>query len=106
MSRRSIDKATHKSLVERFGEPLVGSQSLVETCCQCGMMQVDEEAGCPNGHMDEDMNAVEAPAQAFEESDELDQVTPPGGERVVKALKKQKGVRNPWAVAWALHNKK
>ncbi len=37
--------------------------------------------------------------------DEVDEVAPPGGEKVVKALKKQKGVDNPFAVAWAMKNK-
>lgn len=37
--------------------------------------------------------------------DDVDEVAPPGGEKVVKALKKQKGVKNPWAVAWSLKNK-
>jgi hypothetical protein len=31
--------------------------------------------------------------------------SPPGMEHVVKALKKKKGV-NPYAVAWAMYNKK
>lgn len=35
----------------------------------------------------------------------LDEVTPPGKEKVVKALKKQKGVKNPYAVAWSQYNK-
>jgi hypothetical protein len=35
----------------------------------------------------------------------LTQKAPPGGERVVKALKRQKGVKNPWAVAWKMHNR-
>lgn len=38
--------------------------------------------------------------------DELDQVAPPGDEKLVKKLKKQPGVKNPWALAWSIHNKK
>lgn len=34
----------------------------------------------------------------------LNEVTPPGKEKMVKGLKKVKGV-NPWAVAWADYNK-
>lgn len=37
--------------------------------------------------------------------DELDEKTPPGGEKVVKALKKDKKVKNPWAVAWSMKDK-
>jgi len=33
------------------------------------------------------------------------EVTPPGGEKMVKALKKKKQVDNPWAVAWAAKKK-
>ena len=33
------------------------------------------------------------------------EVTPPGYEDVVQALKKQPGVENPWAVAWAMKNR-
>ena len=42
---------------------------------------------------------------SMSEDEELDEVTPPGKEKVVKALKKQKGVDNPWAVAWSQYNK-
>lgn len=37
--------------------------------------------------------------------DVIDEVTPPGKEKVVRALKKKKGVKNPWAVAWAQYDK-
>jgi hypothetical protein len=42
-----------------------------------------------------------------EEYDEyaLDEVAPPGGEDVVRALKHNKSVKNPYAVAWSMHNK-
>jgi hypothetical protein len=36
---------------------------------------------------------------------ETDEVAPPGGEKLVKALKKDKKVKNPWAVAWSKYNK-
>jgi hypothetical protein len=36
---------------------------------------------------------------------EQDEVAPPGGEKLVKALKKQPGVKNPWATAWSKYNK-
>jgi len=34
-----------------------------------------------------------------------EEVTPPGGEDVVRALKDQPGVENPWAVAWSMKGK-
>lgn len=39
------------------------------------------------------------------EDDDLDEVAPPDDEKIVKALKKQKGVKNPWAVAWKMHDR-
>jgi len=46
-----------------------------------------------------------AKVMAKEEVDhQIDEVSPPGREKQVKALKKT-GVRNPWAVAWASYNK-
>jgi len=44
--------------------------------------------------MDEDMDLAD-----------LDEKAPPGREKQVKALKKKKGVDNPFAVAWASYNK-
>ena len=44
--------------------------------------------------MDEDMDLAD-----------LDEKAPPGREKQVKALKKAKGVDNPFAVAWASYNK-
>ena len=40
-----------------------------------------------------------------ESDDELDEKAPPGREKQVRALKKKKGVKNPFAVAWASYNK-
>lgn len=93
-------------LLERFGEPIGDNQGVPtsdakkdmgnrgfggpvdEACCdQCGMMpmEMDGEHSC--------------------QENDLDEKAPPGGEKVVKALKKQKGVDNPFAVAWAMKNK-
>jgi hypothetical protein len=36
----------------------------------------------------------------------LNQVAPPGMEDVVKRLKQDKNVKNPWATAWSIYNKK
>ena len=41
----------------------------------------------------------------LESDNALDQKAPPGGEKVVRALKKKKGVKNPWATAWSMKNK-
>lgn len=36
---------------------------------------------------------------------DIEEVAPPGKEKMVKALKKKGDVDNPWAVAWSKHNK-
>ena len=40
-----------------------------------------------------------------EEVEQIDEVSPPGREKQVKALKKVPGIDNPWAVAWASYRK-
>lgn len=40
-----------------------------------------------------------------EEVTAIREKTPPGFEKVVKTLKKKKGVENPWAVAWSMKDK-
>lgn len=42
----------------------------------------------------------------LDEVDELEEVAPPGMEKMVKGLKKSKTVDNPWAVAWARYGEK
>jgi hypothetical protein len=44
-------------------------------------------------------------ARQIQGEPEINEVTPPGGEDVVRALKKKSGVDNPWAVAWSMKNK-
>lgn len=55
----------------------------------------------------DDMDSDDMDDMDDEEYDEyaLDEVAPPGGEDVVRALKHSKGVKNPYAVAWSMHNK-
>lgn len=36
----------------------------------------------------------------------VDGVAPPGMERLVKRLKRYRGIDNPWALAWWIHNNK
>jgi hypothetical protein len=61
----------------------------VEPCAECGMLPV-EGVGCECVHMQEYG---------------VDEVAPPGKEKMVKALKKDPDIDNPWAVAWSVHNK-
>lgn len=61
-------------------------------CPNCGMMQpaVDETVTCECG---------------MDEGKKLQEVTPKGYEKIVKGLKKNPDVDNPWAVAWSMKNK-
>lgn len=43
--------------------------------------------------------------EQLNDADEMAEVAPPGFEKVVKGLKKNKDVDNPWAVAWSMKNK-
>lgn len=114
-------EAICRMLLERFGEPIVGDRQGVptsskkkdmgnrgfgakleeEACCeQCGMMPMEAD-GSPG----DCCQATAVEGDGYMDEQELDEKTPPGGEKVVKALKKQKGVKNPWAVAWSMKNK-
>lgn len=91
----------YRMLLERFGEPIGNAPATAgvpderedaEAPCydQYGMMQTE---------LDDESN------NCCQDEQELDEKTPPGGEKVVKALKKDKRVKNPWAVAWSMKNK-
>lgn len=65
-----------------------GMSEGTEPCSECGMYEVEGTCGCT--HMGEG---------------DLEEVTPPGHEKMVRGLKKNPDIDNPWAVAWA-HQKK
>lgn len=67
----------------------LGLNEAIEPCDECGMYEVDGSCECK--HMDE--------------GDELGEVAPKGYEKIVKALKKEPSVDNPWAVAWSMRKK-
>ncbi len=96
-----INEAVFNMLIERFGEPIGDAPSTVgvpderndheKPCCdKCGKMppELNSSCGC---------NVLE---------NDLVQKAPPGGEKMVKALKKNKKIKNPWAIAWSVYNKK
>ena len=76
------------------------------TCPDCrikhpeGLLH-DEEA---NQHAEPPIGEPLGDANALDEED-LDQVAPKGWEGTVKAMKKHKGIKNPWALAWSMKNK-
>ena len=84
-------------------------------CCdQCGMMPAMEEAETSGRHPGHATGCTCPDCSRPESEDlllqgpetELDEKTPPGREKQVKALKKNKDIDNPWAVAWSSYNKK
>jgi hypothetical protein len=86
-----------------------GMMELDEDCCsKCGMMDQGEAGGRHLGHAAgctcPDCARPEY-TDRLGEDDELDQKAPPGREKQVKALKKDKDIDNPWAVAWASYNR-
>ena len=121
-------------LTERFGEPIgdapgdhVGvadERNESDVCCdQCGMMPTlegDHECSMAEAEKSKKRPVCHCGGERFNKTadgtlkckdcgremmPDLDEATPPGGEKVVKALKKQPGVKNPWAVAWSMKNK-
>jgi len=86
---------------ERFGREATA-------CAHCGAMLDDPGDVCPECGRLQDLEDVDENEEMMHEIDidELDQATPPGEEKLVKKLKKQPGVDNPWALAWSIHNKK
>ena len=48
---------------------------------------------------------MDAPVDRSHDDEEVDEVSPPGYEKMVKALKKDPEVENPWAVAWSAKKK-
>jgi len=90
----------------------------VEICPECGMMMVGGECGCgceeeqtyllDKSSTDEAKTCDECGMMEVEGScgcSHLEEVAPEGGEHVVRALKKNPEIDNPWAVAWSMKNK-
>jgi hypothetical protein len=116
------------------GEPLVGvrDERMVEPCPHCGMLSVNGTCGCEHEHdvcekcgmMPQNVESTcecglmegsstcsqcgmsEATCECGMNENDMEEVAPPGHEKMVKGLKKADAVENPWAVAWAHYNKK
>ena len=86
------------SMMEIGGTCECGMNEMDEVCSECGMNEVECECSMNQDgstHMDEgqDMKA------------DMEEVAPPGYEKVVKSLKKDTSVDNPWALAWWMKDK-
>jgi hypothetical protein len=81
-----------------------------DTCSQCGRMdqamphqRMAEDEG-PHHHPGHASNCTCPDCSRFDDRS-INEKTPPGREKQVKALKKKKNVKNPWAVSWASYDK-
>jgi ribosomal protein L37E len=103
----SMDEAVEKMMdCPRCGHTLYPDRN--PKCSQCGYtvkkkQHESEGGGRHPGHA----SSCTCPdcSRPKEMPTELDEKAPPGREKQVKALKKQKGVKNPFATAWASYNK-
>jgi hypothetical protein len=115
------------------GEYLDGVRNEVATCPDCGMMPINGKCGCsaPAGSVCPScgmmpingqcnckkhdscscggggmLSQVTGPCECGMNEAGIEEVAPPGHEKMVMGLKKAKGIKNPWAVAWSHYNKK
>ncbi len=89
-------EAICEMLTERFGEPIGDNQAAPTSTRKKDMGN--------RGFGSDNLGECDTMPMEIDES-ELDEVSPPGKEKMVKALKKQPDVKNPWAVAWSSYNK-
>lgn len=94
-----LEKRIYEMLLEKFGSPLVDDPESVDYCPDCGYSHEAEKELADAAHK------KMGNKKDNDEIDELDESTPKGFEKVVKALKKQPGVNDAWAVANAMKNK-
>lgn len=80
-SGRAVNQGSLETFMKRSQSGLINSLKFES---------VQEEIGLPSDHPDHV---------------ELDEVSPPGFEGTVKAMKKYKDIDNPWALAWYMKNK-
>lgn len=73
---------------EAMGTTIIGRQSMVTSADD----DKDDKVDLHNGKGKEQLN----------DADEMSEVSPPGYEKIVKGIKKNKDVDNPWAVAWSM----
>jgi len=99
MLNEAVLQRIYERLLERFGEPISDDPPTVgikDERCLTDDDYAEQPEHHPWGAVDEDDELDE---------DDLDEVTPPGYEKIVKGLKRSKSVKNPWAVAWSMKNK-
>ena len=76
---------------ERFGQKIGQQPALVG---------VGDERDIAEGDLEESKPGLDKI-----DEDDIEEVSPPGREDQVMALKNVPGIDNPWAVAWSQHNR-
>jgi hypothetical protein len=73
-----------------------------EDCNECGSSDVEEGI---NHLTDGNVTEYDEECEGCDEK-EIEEVSPPGWEGTVKAMKKHPEIDNPWALSWYMKNKK
>ena len=105
MGNRGFGAEFESDVCEHCGHMQTRLTEDVGCCEQCGMMGMGESEG--GGRHPGHASSCTCPdcSRPERQDDDLDEKAPPGREKQVKALKKDKSIDNPWAVAWASYNK-
>jgi len=118
MTKQDLERLVMECLHEYFVDAPPKSNSVKENTMKKSELkalvnevvrQCVKEAG-PQYKIQGKKSQVEQPgkvnrARQIQSEPEINEVAPPGGEDVVKALKKKSSVDNPWAVAWSMKKK-
>lgn len=91
-AKRRKNEQLDRIVVEKFGDPI-------------GKITDSDNEGVPSSTIKKDMGNRGFGTNR-DEREQVKEEAPPGMEKTVKALKKSKKVKNPWAVAWSIYNKK
>lgn len=77
-------------------------------CPHCGMLPIDGKCGCQPKEMSSSgcgCGGMNQGGCVCEAKKKIKEVTPKGYEKIVKALKKEPDVDNPWAIVQAMKKK-
>ena len=112
---RTVLNETAKSMNSGDSCPDCGSKmNKVGDCSECGGMFEEGYDDWKTRIPDEDSDGPDdacpicgekAGKKCKCDGEDLDEVAPPGWEGTVKAMKKHKDIKNPWALAWSMKNK-
>jgi hypothetical protein len=98
-----MSKVLKAYIRELFLEQLVQEKFGQKIGMQPSLVGVRDERNLTED--DIDLGEESKPGLGQVDENEIEEVAPPGREDQVKALKKQPGIDNHWAVSWASYNK-